>query len=104
MRHLRDRRQDLESAGITIFPISLDQPWSQRAWAESLSVDFRFLSDRLAETATAFGILTAYNEIPMAQRAVFLLRGDSVLESWKLTESPLPDVDAILVAASSSPR
>lgn len=40
----------------------------------------------------------------MAQRAVFLLRGDSVLESWKLTESPLPDVDAILVAASSSPR
>ena len=106
MRHLHDRHAELSGAGVTAFAISLDQPWSQRAWAESLAVDrtVRFLSDRLGEAAAGFGVLTERDGIPLAARACFLVAGDSVRASWKLTESPLPDMDAIVAAASSSPR
>lgn len=106
MRHLHDRREELAAAGVRPFAISLDHPWSQRAWAESLAVEatVRFLSDRLGEAAAAFGVLSDRDGLPMAARACFLLVGDSVRASWKLTESPLPDVDAIVAVASSSLR
>lgn len=101
MRHLEDRRDDLVRAGITPFAISLDHPWSQRAWAGSLAIEtVRFLSDRLGEAAAAFGVLTDHEGMPMAARACFLLEGDSVRASWTLTESPLPDVDAVVAAAT----
>ena len=103
MRHLQERRDDLAGAGITPFAISLDQPWSQRAWAASLAVDaVRFLSDRLGEAAEGFGVATEHDGLPMAARSCFLVEGDSVRASWMLTESPLPDVDAVVAAASSS--
>lgn len=103
MRHLRDRGPDLEAAGIRPFAISLDHPWSQKAWAETLGVDnVRFVSDRLGEATRGLGIMTEYQGLPMAARWVFLVQADSVRASWQLTDSPLPDVDVIIAAASSS--
>jgi peroxiredoxin len=86
-----------------VFGVSLDSPWSQRAFAESLGVAevVTFLSDRLGEAAAGFGVLGASNGLPKANRSAFLVRGDTVVASWMLG-SELPDVDAIIAAASSS--
>jgi alkyl hydroperoxide reductase subunit AhpC len=67
-----------------------------------MSAEIRMVSDRLGEAADGFGVMDHYNDLPMAARSVFLIEGDSVRASWKLTESPLPDIDAIVAAASSS--
>jgi peroxiredoxin len=59
------------------------------------------LSDRLGEVAEAFGVLAAFNGMPKAERSAFLVSGDTVVASWMLKRE-LPDVDAIVAAASSS--
>jgi len=100
---LRDRSEDLRAAGIAVTAISLDTHWSQAAWARSLRLGdaVRLLSDRLGEAASGFGVLGASRGIPRADRSAFLLRGDTVVASWMLG-SELPDVDAVIAAASSS--
>jgi peroxiredoxin len=101
MRHLRDRGPDLEKAGIRPYAVSLDQPWSQRAWAESLNVDtITFVSDRLGEAASGFGVMTDYQGVPMTSRTVFLVREGTIRASWSL-DQPLPDIDAIIEAAAA---
>jgi peroxiredoxin len=89
--------------GIRAFGVSLDGPWSQRAFAEALGLGktVTLLSDRLGEASRAFGVLSEWNGLPRAERSAFLVRGDTVVASWSLG-SELPDVDAILASASSS--
>jgi peroxiredoxin len=100
MRLLRDRGGDLAQAGIRIYAISLDQPWSQQAWAQSLAAEnVHFLSDRLGETATAFGVIGDFARLPRAERSAFLVAGDTVKASWRLGRE-MPDVDAIIASAT----
>jgi peroxiredoxin len=83
------------------FGISLDTPWSHRAWAQSLGIeDIPLLSDREGEAASAFGVLGEFVGMRRAERSTFLVDGDTVRASWLLGRD-LPDVDAILAAASS---
>lgn len=84
------------------FGISLDAPWSHRAWAEALGVtSVPLLSDARAEAAAAFGVLGASHGVPRATRSAFLVRGDVVADAWLLT-GQLPDIDAIVAAATAS--
>jgi peroxiredoxin len=103
LRLLKERGADLAAAGIRAFGISLDSPWSHRAFAESLGVAevVTMLSDGLGEAAQGFGVMSESNGLPKADRSAFLVRGDTVVASWMLG-SELPDVDAVIAAASSS--
>ena len=103
LRLLHDRHDALRAAGIHAFGVSLDGPWSQRAFGEALGLGetVTLLSDRLGEASRAFGVLSEWNGMPRAERSAFLVRGDTVVASWSLG-SELPDVDAILASASSS--
>lgn len=102
MRLLRDRGPELEAAGIRPFAISLDHPWSQKAWKESLGTEnVTFLSDRLGDAAAALGILSQYQDLPKANHWVFLVEGDTVRASWQLGDPRQLDVDAIVASASS---
>lgn len=60
------------------------------------------LSDRTSAAATGFGVLGSFNGLDRADRSAFLIEGATVVASW-LLGSDLPDVDAIVAAASSSP-
>ena len=53
---LRDRRAELESAGVSPFGISRDSPWSHVAWQQALDLDIPLLSDWNAEAVRAFGV------------------------------------------------
>ena len=97
---LRDRSEDLASAGIRPFAISRDSPWSHRAWAEVLGVDVPLLSDWNGEATRAFGV--AFEPLGMtdvAARSTFLIRdGETIVAAWMLG-SDLPDIDAVIAAA-----
>jgi peroxiredoxin len=99
---LRDRGDDLAAAGVRPLAISRDSPWSHAAWAQNLGVDVPLLSDWNGEATRAFGV--AFEPLGMADvpmRASFLIEdGSKVVETW-MHGSEMPDIDAIVAAASA---
>ncbi|WP_411277418.1 redoxin domain-containing protein [Gaiella sp.] len=102
---LRDRLADLAAAGVRPIGISRDSPWSHAAWTSTLGVEgVSLLSDWDGEATHGFGIareLDGMANVPA--RSAFLIEGDTVRASWPLG-SELPDIDAVIAAASSLPR
>ena len=102
---LRDRREDLERAGIRTFAISRDSPWSHQSWAMTLGVGgVTMLSDWNGEATRGFDVVMDYlGMTDVSQRSAFLIEGDTVMASWLLGRD-MPDVDAIIAQASSLSR
>jgi peroxiredoxin len=103
---LRDRRDELEAAGVQVVAISRDSPYSHIAWREVLELDFPLLSDWNGEAVEAFGV--AQPEFGglrgVAQRSAFLAdSGGTVRAAWRYEASELPDLDELLAAARSLP-
>lgn len=84
------------------FGISRDSPWSHASWAMTLGVDgVPLLSDWNGEATRGFGVAFELQEMAdVSARSAFLIEGDTVRASW-LLGSELPDVDAVIAAASS---
>jgi peroxiredoxin len=99
---LRDRGADLEAAGVRPFAISRDSSWSHTSWAMTIGVDtVPLLSDWSGEAARGFDVAFELQGMAdVAARSAFLIEGDTVRASW-LLGSDLPDVDAVIAAASS---
>ena len=100
MHLLRDRSDDLAAAGIQPFGISRDSPWSHRAWAQTLGVEFPLLSDWNGEAIRAFDV--AFEPLGMsdvAVRSAFLIRDGQTIEAAWLLGGELPDIDAVIAAA-----
>lgn len=98
---LRDRGSELAAAAVRPFGISRDSPWSHASWAMTLGIDVPLLSDWNGEAARSFGIAVELLEMAdVAARSTFLIEGDTVKAAWMLG-AELPDVDAIIAAASS---
>jgi glutaredoxin-dependent peroxiredoxin len=98
---LRDRREDLEQAGIRPFGISRDSVWSHRSWAEGLSLgdSVPLLSDWNGEATRAFGIpreRSGMADVPA--RSAFLIEDGVIREVWMLGPN-VPDVDAVIAAS-----
>jgi glutaredoxin-dependent peroxiredoxin len=102
MKLLRDRSADLAAAGVRPFGISRDSPWCHVAWSSHLGLDtVPLLSDWNGEATRAFGVAfdsRGMDDVPT--RSAFLIEGDTVRASW-LLQSEMPDVDAVIAAASS---
>ena len=90
------------AAGIRPFAISRDSPWSHASWAETLGVDnVPLLSDWNGEATRGFGVqFELQGMADVAARSAFLIEGDTVRASWMLGRE-MPDVDAVIAAASS---
>jgi peroxiredoxin len=99
---LRDRADDLAAAGIRAFTISRDSPWSHAAWVTSMGADsVSPLSDWSGEATRGFAVAIELDGMTdVSGRSAFLIEGDTVRASW-LLGSNLPDVDALIAAASS---
>ncbi len=104
MTLLRDRRAELETAGVTPFAISRDSPWSHIAWREALDLEVPLLSDWNGEAVHAFGVARDYRGLKgVAERSAFLLdAGGIVRAAWRYEPGELPDFDEILRAARES--
>jgi peroxiredoxin len=101
---LHRREDDLRAAGVRAVGMSRDSPWSHRAWAEALGVagSVPLLSDWAGEATRAFGVETELQGMRVAARSAFLVADGTVRAAWMLG-SEMPDVDAAIAAASSSP-
>ena len=103
MTLLRDRRTEFEAAGVRVFGISRDSPWSHRAWREVLDLDFPLLSDWNGDAVGAFGNAHEYRGLrDVAERTAFLVDGEGVVRgAWRYESGEVPDFDQLLAAARS---
>jgi peroxiredoxin len=97
---LRDRRAELEAAGVSPFGISRDSPWSHVAWRQALDLDIPLLSDWNAEAVHGFRIAREHaGLLDVAERSVFLIDGDRVVRWARGYEtSEVPDMDEVVEA------
>jgi peroxiredoxin len=100
---LRERRAELEEAGVTPFGVSRDSPWSHVAWREALDLDLPLLSDWNGDATRGFEIEHTYRGLEgVSERCAFILDGDRIVR-WSRRYEPgeVPDVDELVGAARS---
>jgi peroxiredoxin len=101
MELLRDRSREFNEAGVRLFAISRDSPWTHIAWSQVLDLNFPLLSDWNAEATQAFGIATTFRDLrDVSGRSAFLVdEGGTVRGAWRYEPGDVPDFDELLVAA-----
>jgi peroxiredoxin len=104
MELLRDRSEELQDAGVRLFGISRDSPWTHIAWMQALELTVPLLSDWNAEATRGFGLGRSYrgmDDVPV--RSAFIVdQGGTVRRAWRYDDAEVPDLDAIVAAARDS--
>ena len=103
MTLLRDRRAEFEAAGVRVFGVSRDSPWTHIAWMQVLDLDFPLLSDWNGEAVHAFGIAHEYRGLrDVAERTAFLADASGTVRgAWAYESAEVPDFDELLRAAQA---
>ena len=84
--------------------ISRDSAWSHAAWAGTLGVDVPLLSDWNGEAARAFGVAVELGGMQdVAARSSFLIEDGEVIRAAWMLGRELPDIDEVIVAATTLP-
>jgi glutaredoxin-dependent peroxiredoxin len=101
MKLLRDRSVELDEAGVAVYAISRDSPYTHIAWAQVLDLTFPLLSDWNGEAVEGFRIGHEYRGFRgVAERTAFLVdTAGTVRGAWRYGTSEVPDVDELLAAA-----
>jgi peroxiredoxin len=101
MELLRDRSADFEQAGVRIFGVSRDSPWTHIAWTQALDLNFPLVSDWNADAIQGFGIAREFRGYrDVAVRTAFLADSDGTIHgAWRYDEGEVPDADELLAAA-----
>ncbi len=104
MALLRDRSVEFDEAGVALYAISRDSPYTHIAWAQVLDLTFPLLSDWNGEATDGFGVAREYRGFRgVAERSAFLVdAGGTVRGAWRYGSSELPDVDELLSAARAT--
>ncbi len=87
-----------------MFAASRDSSWSHRAWKQTLGIETPLLSDWNGTLAKRFAAARTYRWMEgVPERSAFLVDEDgTVRESWRYTDSEVPDFDVLLAAAQAS--
>jgi peroxiredoxin len=103
MELLRDRRTELEEAGVRAFGISRDSPWTHIAWKQALDLELPLLSDWNAEATEGFGVGREFRGMgSIPRRSAFLIdEGGTVRGRWRYGDSELPNFDELVRAAQA---
>ena len=97
--------EDLRGLGATLYGVSCDQTWSQRAFKESLGVSIEQLSDFEPKGATARAFGAYFEPGGMTNRALVIVGPDGVVRWSHLADSPgdLPGVGLIFDGLAAEP-
>jgi glutaredoxin-dependent peroxiredoxin len=103
MELLRDRSEDFDAAGVSVFGVSRDSPYTLIAWAQALDLDFAFVSDWNAEAVRGFDVAIEHRgRKDVAARSAFVVeRGGTVRGAWLYETGEVPDFDELLAAAQA---
>jgi peroxiredoxin len=98
---LRDRSAEFDEAGVAVYAISRDSPYTHIAWAQVLDLTFPLLSDWNGEATDGFGVAHEYRGFHgVSERSAFLVdTGGTVRGAWRYESSEVPEMDALLSAA-----
>jgi peroxiredoxin len=106
MCSFRDQIEQFNSLNAEVLGISVDPPFSQKAWAEANNLNFTLLSDFNREATQAYDValpnLAGLEGYVASNRAVFVVDKDGVVQYKWLAPTPadLPDYDVIRQAIS----
>jgi glutaredoxin-dependent peroxiredoxin len=100
MELLRDRSDELRAAGVQLYAISRDSPWTHVAWTQALDLDFPLLSDWNAEATKGFDVAFELRGLrDVSARSAFVVDAQGTIRgAWRYETSELPDVDELLAA------
>ena len=103
MELLRDRSRDFEQAGVRLFGVSRDSPWTHIAWSQTLDLTFPLLSDWNADAMRAFDVGFEFRGLrDVSRRSAFLVDDDGTVRgAWAFATDEVPDVDELLRAAEA---
>jgi peroxiredoxin len=101
MTLLRDRSTSFDEAGVALYAMSRDSPYTHIAWMQVLDLTFPLLSDWNGEATEGFGIAHEYRGLKgVSRRSAFLVDTDgTVRRAWAYRGDEVPDVDELLAAA-----
>jgi peroxiredoxin len=104
MELLRDRSKEFESAGVGVYGVSRDSPWTHIAWSQALDLNFPLLSDWNGEAVRTFDIAHDFRGFAdVAERSACLVdMNGTVRAAWRYESSEVPDFDVLLDAARGS--
>jgi peroxiredoxin len=104
MELLRDRSAEFDAAGVNVYGVSRDSPWTHIAWSQALDLTFPLLSDWNADAVHEFGVAHEFRGFAdVAERSAFLVDADGTVRgAWRYEATELPDFDALLAAARDS--
>ena len=74
MKAFQEQLKTLEGTDTQVLGVSMDSPFSNRAWAEQIGVTFPLLSDWGGDTTKEYGLFVP--EYKAARRATFLIDKD----------------------------
>jgi peroxiredoxin len=106
MELLRDRSREFDQAGVRVFGVSRDSPWTHVAWSQTLDLNFPLLSDWNADAVRGLGIAFEFRGLrDVARRSAFLVdEGGTVRGAWSYATDEVPDFDELLRAAQALSR
>lgn len=78
MKNFQQNLKALEAADTQVLGVSMDSPFSNRAWAEKIGVTFPLLSDWGGDVTKEYGLFVP--EYKAARRATFLINKDGKIE------------------------
>jgi glutaredoxin-dependent peroxiredoxin len=104
MELLRDRSKEFEDAGVRVYGVSRDSPWTHIAWSQALDLNFPLVSDWNADAVKAFDVAHEFRSFAdVAERTAFVVDADgTVRASWRYESNEVPDFDVLLAAARAS--
>ena len=98
---LRDQMDQFNSLNAQVLGISVDPPFSQKAWADANGLNFPLLSDYTHQVVNLYDValenLAGMEGYTAANRAVFVVDKDGVVRYKWIAPSPVnePDYDEI---------
>jgi peroxiredoxin len=92
---LQEEISRFEEKGATVLGISVDSPWSHKAWAEERDIRFPLLSDFQREVVEDYGMK---HDADFPERAYFVIDREGVVRAKRVEESPgrQPEVQDVL--------
>ncbi len=95
MGQLQQQIGRFEEKGAKVLAVSVDTPWSHKAWAEERGIEFPLLSDLRREVIEDYGV---EHEAGFSQRAYFVIDEEGVVRAKKIEDSPSdqPEIETVL--------
>jgi peroxiredoxin len=95
MGQLQQEIWRFEEKGAKVLGVSVDSPWSHRAWAEERGIEFPLLSDFQREVVEDYGVK---HEAGFPERAYFVIDEEGVVRAKRIEASPgdRPEVEEVL--------